>query len=67
MTRVTRRQAPGILLLHDEIMRAFSVAAGEVDLLGESEPYKLRWADGIRSRVTFAAFAPTVAGRTPTH
>ena len=56
--------APGILLLHDEMLRAFTERAGEVDLLGECEPYKLRWADGIRPRVTLAAFAPTPAGRT---
>ena len=35
-----------------------------MDLLGEREPYKLRWADGMRTRVTLTAFAPTPAGRT---
>lgn len=56
------RYGPGIVLLHDLLEDAFARGAREVDLLGSSEPYKLRWAHGTRVRLSVAAFRRTVTG-----
>jgi CelD/BcsL family acetyltransferase involved in cellulose biosynthesis len=56
------RVGPGILLLHNELERAFAANVDEIDLLGGSEPYKLRWACGTRPSLSLAAFAPGPVG-----
>lgn len=56
------RFGPGILLLHDLLEHAFARRVSEVDLLGGSDPYKLRWADGARARALVAAYAGTPSG-----
>src|SRR5205807_7629436 len=33
-----------------------------IELHGDDEPYKLRWADGVCERQVFDAFAPSAAG-----
>lgn len=56
------RFGPGVLLLHDLLESAFARGVKEVDLLGGSELYKLRWADATRCRSLISAFSPTPRG-----
>lgn len=45
-----RALAPGMLLLHAELERAFTVGLRRFELLGEPEPYKLAWTDRVAER-----------------
>jgi CelD/BcsL family acetyltransferase involved in cellulose biosynthesis len=56
------RYGPGIVLLHDLLEDAFNRDAREIDLLGSSEPYKLRWANQTRARSSVAAFRRSTVG-----
>lgn len=57
-----RRFGPGILLLVEELRRAFATGAREADLLGGDEPFKLRLADGTRGRARVDLLANTFRG-----
>jgi CelD/BcsL family acetyltransferase involved in cellulose biosynthesis len=57
-----RSVGPGILLLHDLMAASFERGLAGVELLGKDDPYKVRWADGVRPRSVLAAYAPTLGG-----
>jgi CelD/BcsL family acetyltransferase involved in cellulose biosynthesis len=57
------RFGPGVLLLHDLLEHAFQRKIREVDLLGGSDPYKLRWTEATRTRSVMTAFAGSLEGR----
>jgi CelD/BcsL family acetyltransferase involved in cellulose biosynthesis len=56
------RFGPGIVLLRELLQDAFERGVREVDLLGSSEPYKLRWAHGTRERSELAVLPATPRG-----
>jgi CelD/BcsL family acetyltransferase involved in cellulose biosynthesis len=56
------RFAPGKLLLHAMLERAFDTGLRSFELLGDAEPWKLEWTRSCRERVAFQAFAPSAAG-----
>jgi CelD/BcsL family acetyltransferase involved in cellulose biosynthesis len=57
------RFAPGKLLLHDLVERAFGLGLETFEFLGADEPWKLEWTEERRERRLFLAFPPTLAGR----
>jgi CelD/BcsL family acetyltransferase involved in cellulose biosynthesis len=58
-----RAQAPGRLLIHATLERAFTVGLRRYEFLGGFDAYKLRWATEAYDRVLFQAFAPGPVGR----
>ena len=58
-----QRFAPGRLLAHAMIERAFSAGLQRFDFCGGDEPWKLDWTNTCRERIVLHAFAPTAAGR----
>ena len=58
-----RRFAPGTLLTHAAIERAYDEGLGVYELLGTVERYKLAWTRSLHERVRFQAFSPSPAGR----
>ncbi len=58
-----RRFAPGKLLRHAMLERAFSASLDSYEFLGTDEPWKLEWTDLARDRLAVQAFAPSLAGR----
>lgn len=56
------RFGPGVILLRDLLQDAFERGVREIDLLGSSEPYKLRWAHGTRERSEVAVLPATPRG-----
>jgi len=56
------RFGPGIILLRELLQDAFERGVREVDLLGSSEPYKLRWAHGTRERSELVVLPATPRG-----
>lgn len=61
--RQYRREAPGILLLAELVTRASSSKLDAVELLGDSEPHKLVFAQDHRTMVRAQAFVPTLSGQ----
>jgi CelD/BcsL family acetyltransferase involved in cellulose biosynthesis len=57
------KYAPGMLLLHAMLERAFAEGLASVELLGTDDPYKLEWADGARGRIRLQAFSRSPLGR----
>ena len=57
------RFAPGKLLVHDMLERAFERGLESFELLGDAESWKLEWTDTVRERRALLAFAPTPTGR----
>ena len=57
------RFAPGMLLRHEMIARAFGEGLRSYEFLGADEPWKLEWTSAVRRRDLFQAFAPTARGR----
>jgi CelD/BcsL family acetyltransferase involved in cellulose biosynthesis len=57
------RFAPGMLLRHEMIARAFAEGLRSYEFLGNDEPWKLEWTTTVRRRELLQAFAPTVRGR----
>jgi CelD/BcsL family acetyltransferase involved in cellulose biosynthesis len=55
--------APGRLLLHEMVRRAFALGLKRFELLGGDDPYKLQWTSTCHELVRLHAFAPTIAGR----
>lgn len=57
-----RRTSPGRLLLHRTVAAAFATGLTSVEMLGDSSPYKLEWATGVRERVAVEAFTRSLTG-----
>ena len=55
--------APGMILRHEMLARAFSTGLRSYEFLGGDEPWKLQWTQTTRRRTLFQAFAPTPRGR----
>jgi CelD/BcsL family acetyltransferase involved in cellulose biosynthesis len=58
------RYAPGKLLVHDVLERAFSSGLERFEFLGQPESWKLEWTSQLRVLLVVDAFAPSLAGRT---
>jgi CelD/BcsL family acetyltransferase involved in cellulose biosynthesis len=54
--------APGLLLRHEMIARAFALGIRRYDFLGTDAGWKLPWAVGVSDRVRLQCFAPTLPG-----
>jgi CelD/BcsL family acetyltransferase involved in cellulose biosynthesis len=57
-----RRYAPGKLLRHAMLERAFALGLRSYEFLGRDEPWKLEWTRQVRPRWLVQAFAPTPLG-----
>lgn len=57
------RYGPGKLLVEETLDVARAAALESYEFLGAAEPWKLGWADALRERVAFEAFAPSPIGR----
>jgi CelD/BcsL family acetyltransferase involved in cellulose biosynthesis len=55
-------QAPGLILRHDMIRRAFDLALSSYELLGGAESYKLAWTSATRQRYRALAFRRSPVG-----
>ncbi|MEJ3652884.1 GNAT family N-acetyltransferase [Actinomycetes bacterium KLBMP 9759] len=58
-----RKLAPGLILRHDMIERAFRLGLRSYELLGSSEHYKLQWTDHVHEIDRVLAYPPSAAGR----
>jgi CelD/BcsL family acetyltransferase involved in cellulose biosynthesis len=56
------RFAPGLILRHKMIERAFELGLSRYEFLGDSEPWKLAWTQAARERVRVEAFARSPRG-----
>ena len=57
------RFAPGKLLVHEMLERAFSSGLERFEFLGQPESWKLEWTDDVRVLMVVDAFAPSLPGR----
>jgi CelD/BcsL family acetyltransferase involved in cellulose biosynthesis len=57
------RYAPGKLLVHEMLERAFSSGLERFEFLGQPEPWKLEWTNDTRVLLIVDAFAPSLQGR----
>jgi CelD/BcsL family acetyltransferase involved in cellulose biosynthesis len=57
-----RAFAPGMLMRHEMLARAFSIGLSRYEFLGGDEPWKLVWAEGARDMCLAQAFAPSASG-----
>ena len=57
------RFAPGKLLVHEMLERAFSSGLERFEFLGQPESWKLEWTDDVRVLLVVDAFAPSLPGR----
>jgi CelD/BcsL family acetyltransferase involved in cellulose biosynthesis len=57
-----RRFAPGKLLRHEMIRRAFAEGVSSYEFLGSDEPWKYEWTQDVRVRTLFQAFRPSLPG-----
>jgi CelD/BcsL family acetyltransferase involved in cellulose biosynthesis len=57
-------QAPGLILRHDMIRRAFELPLRSYELLGGAESYKLAWTNDTRTRYHALAFRRSPIGLT---
>ena len=57
------RYAPGKLLVHEMLKRAFASGLERFEFLGQPEPWKLEWTDDTRVLLMVDAFAPSLQGR----
>jgi CelD/BcsL family acetyltransferase involved in cellulose biosynthesis len=57
-----RRMSPGKLIIYLTLKHTFSTGLARYEMLGDAEPYKLKWASSSRDSVLLDAFAPTMAG-----
>jgi CelD/BcsL family acetyltransferase involved in cellulose biosynthesis len=55
-------QAPGLILRHDMIRRAFDLSLQSYELLGGAESYKLAWTNETRTRYRALAFRRSPLG-----
>ena len=61
--RAYNREGPGVVLLDELIARAHAMGLKTAELLGDSEPHKMVFAQGHRTMIRAQAFAPTLSGR----
>jgi CelD/BcsL family acetyltransferase involved in cellulose biosynthesis len=57
-----RHYAPGILLRHELLARAFAEGLVRYEFLGGDEPWKLAWTSTARERFRFVAYASSASG-----
>jgi CelD/BcsL family acetyltransferase involved in cellulose biosynthesis len=57
-----REFAPGLILRHDMIRRAFDVGLSSYEMTGSEEPYKMRWTDTTRRISTIRTYPRTLVG-----
>jgi CelD/BcsL family acetyltransferase involved in cellulose biosynthesis len=57
------RYAPGKVLVHSMLQRAFAIGLTRFDFLGGNEAWKLEWTDTCRQRIVLHACSPSVLGR----
>ena len=57
-----RKYAPGMLLTHAVVQRAFADGLRSYEFLGEQEAFKLEWARDARERVLVQAFPRSASG-----
>ncbi|HEX2104115.1 MAG TPA: GNAT family N-acetyltransferase [Solirubrobacteraceae bacterium] len=57
------RYAPGKILVHAMLKRAFAEGLTRFDFLGGDEAWKLDWTDTCRERIVLHACAPSALGR----
>jgi CelD/BcsL family acetyltransferase involved in cellulose biosynthesis len=57
-----RRYAPGILLRHELLARAFAEGLTRYEFLGADEPWKAMWTPARRERFRFTAYPPSATG-----
>lgn len=57
-----RSHGPGTVLLWHTVRRAYEEGLSRMDLLGQSDPYKLDWAQGTTERLWLQAFPRTPRG-----
>lgn len=57
------RYAPGVLLLARLLQRAFELGRQECDLLGDADPYKLRWTQHLRQHIRLVAYGRSARAR----
>ena len=55
--------APGKLLIHEELRRAFALGLDSYELLGEESPDKLAWTDAARVRSLLHVYSASLPGR----
>jgi CelD/BcsL family acetyltransferase involved in cellulose biosynthesis len=58
-----RAMAPGKLIIHESLERAFAIGLERFEFLGTADDYKLRWATDVYDRLLFQAFSRRPAGR----
>jgi CelD/BcsL family acetyltransferase involved in cellulose biosynthesis len=61
--RTFARFAPGSLLRHAMIHRAFSVGLRRYEFLGRDDPWKMEWTKNTRNRLQVRAFPASAKGR----
>lgn len=57
------RYAPGKLLVHDMLERAFSSGLERFEFLGQPESWKLEWTSELHTLLVVDAYAPSLPGR----
>jgi CelD/BcsL family acetyltransferase involved in cellulose biosynthesis len=57
-----RHYAPGILLRHELLARAFAERLDRYEFLGADEPWKLAWTSTAHERFRFVAYASSATG-----
>ena len=58
-----RAFSPGKVLHHAMLERLARAGVHRYEFLGDEEPYKVAWGNGVRELLAFQAFPPTLAGR----
>lgn len=57
------RFAPGVLMRHEMISRAFASSLSVYEFLGEAQSWKREWTKAVHERVLFQAFSPSPLGQ----
>jgi CelD/BcsL family acetyltransferase involved in cellulose biosynthesis len=57
-----RSASPLTVLLHELVARACAKGVRRVELLGDADPHKLDWTNGVHQIVRAQVFAPTLSG-----
>jgi CelD/BcsL family acetyltransferase involved in cellulose biosynthesis len=56
------RYAPGMIIRHEMLARAFSIGLRSYEFLGGDEPWKLEWTDTTRDLGLLQAFSQSPRG-----
>ena len=62
-----REFAPGLILRHDMIRRAFDTGLSSYEMTGSAEPYKMRWTDTTRRISVVRTYPGTLTGWSTQH